>query len=188
VSNILAIATVTESLTQLLGEFLSSGGTVPGARVVHLEPNSEHLKGGSPIVNIFLYRITQNPALFNQDAPTREPSGGLVQRPRLGVNLDYLISFYGDQSTLEPQRLLGSVSAGLHAEPILSPALIARTVLASPWLTGSDLAESSECVRFTAVAVPDERFWTSTAPAHFEVSVAYQASGLELDWPAARPK
>lgn len=189
-SNTLAIATVTESLTQLLQEFISEtrGGSVPGARVMHLEPNSEELTTGQPIVNVYLYQITRNAALFNQDTPTRGPSGALVRQPRAPINLDYLISFYGDQTTLEPQRLLGSVTAGLHAEPILSPALIARTVAATAWLTGSDLAQSAERVRFTSMEIPPDQldwFWTSVAPSGYQLSVAYEATGVELDWPGS---
>ena len=49
-SNSLAIATVTETLVQRLVEFLAeaNGGTVPGARVTHLEPGSPELDTDQP--------------------------------------------------------------------------------------------------------------------------------------------
>jgi hypothetical protein len=178
VSNSLAVATVTVSLADLLQEFI---GAVPGARAMTMNPESESLRGGDPIVNVYLYRVTQNPARLNQDAPARTPAGGPIQHPRLAVNLDYLITFFGNDAKLEPQLLLGSVVAGLHAQPILSPASIARAIASIPSLTGSNLAESGQPVRFTAAEPSTAELawlWGRGLPG---LSVAYQASGLELD-------
>jgi hypothetical protein len=188
VSNFLAIATVTETLTHLLQTFVSGSGagSVPGASAMHLEPNSDDLIAGGPIVNVFLYRITRTTAPSNRDPPTRPAAGAPIERPRVAVNLAYLISFYGDQSALEPQRLLACVIAGLHAEPVLPPALISQIVASTSWLTGSDLADAPERVRFTALTIPAEElawFWTSVAPERHRLSVAYEATGVELDWP-----
>jgi Pvc16 N-terminal domain len=186
-SNGLSVATVTATLTNLIGSIISTGiGGVPGARVTHLEPSDEELSDGQPIVNVFLIQVTRNPSLFNQDLPTRRADGSAMQTPLAAIDLNYLLSFYGNQSTLEPQRLLGCVVAGLHAEPLLSPSLIASTVASTSWLAGSNLATSPDRVRLTPIGMTSEQMsqlWKSFFDFNYCLSILCQASGLMVAWP-----
>src|SRR5258706_13084265 len=104
-SNFLAIATVTAALSQILQAAV--GPDVPGATVTTLRPNGS---GNAPAtsVNIYLYQVMHNAALSNADLPTRRTGGDLMQRPVAALDLHYLLTCYGAEAQLEPQRLLGS--------------------------------------------------------------------------------
>jgi hypothetical protein len=191
-SNPLAVAAVTAALAQHVSSFISDGRPlqIPGARVTFLNPSSEQLQTGESTVNIFLYRVTRNAGLNNNDLPTRSGDAGFMNRPSAAVDLDYLVTFFGDDRELAPQRLLGSVVAGLHAEPVLGRRLIQDTIDATPWLKGSDLAEQVESVKVTqAVVEPDlmVRFWTELIKTDYQLSVFYHASVVLLDTPVGVP-
>src|SRR5574337_2008951 len=102
-SNFRAIATVTATLVV---EVLQAAATaaVPGASVTMSRPDSAG--GGAPSarVNLYLYQVTPNAAWRNADLPTRGSEGQLAQRPRVSLDLHYLLTFYGDEGQLEPQR------------------------------------------------------------------------------------
>lgn len=191
-SNPLAVAAVTAALAQHVSSFISDGRPlqIPGARVTFLNPSSEQLQTGESTVNIFLFRVTRNASLNNNDLPTRSDDAQFLRRPSAAVDLDYLVTFFGDDRELAPQRLLGSVLAGLHAEPVLSRKLIQDTIDATPWLKGSDLADQVESVKVTqAVVEPDlmVRFWTELIKTDYQLSVFYHASVVLLDTPVATP-
>ncbi|MDQ5836372.1 MAG: DUF4255 domain-containing protein, partial [Acidobacteriota bacterium] len=124
-SNFLAVATVTAALSEFLQAAI--GPDVPGATVTTLRPDSN---GGMPPtgVNIFLYQVTANPAWQNADLPTRRADGDLVHRPQAALDLHYLLTFYGVEAQLEPQRVLGSVVRALHARPVLTRDVIRQTI------------------------------------------------------------
>src|ERR1043166_9830971 len=110
-SSYLAIATVTAALQQMLQTAL--GNAVANANVGFSRPDAGG-GSGAPLVNLFLYQGTPNPAYRNADLPTRRPDGTLVKRPQAALDLHYLFTFHGDDSQLEPQRLLGAVTSTLH--------------------------------------------------------------------------
>jgi len=113
-SNALAIATVTETLVQVLQGALTGINLGSSPHVTNTRPDQQ--TGLPPVgVNVFLYQIAPNPYLRNIDLPTRKADGSLLQRPKAAVDLYYLLSFYGDDTTLEQQRLLGAVIRELHA-------------------------------------------------------------------------
>jgi hypothetical protein len=116
-SNFLAVATVTATLRQMLLPVV--GKDVPGATVTTQRPDAA---GGAQglCVNIYLYQVTPNAAWRNEDLPTRRTGGELVKHPQVALNLHYLLTFYGDEGNLEPQRLLGSVMRTLHTRPVLT--------------------------------------------------------------------
>ncbi|WP_163362296.1 Pvc16 family protein, partial [Escherichia coli] len=91
----------------------------PGARVTTLNPGSEALRTGDPFVNLYLFRTTRNGFVSNNDLPTRGPLGRAKNSPVLKPDLDYMITFFGDDARLDPQRLLGLVAGGLNAEPYI---------------------------------------------------------------------
>src|SRR5690348_9540501 len=103
-SNALAIATVTAMLRSVLRNALT-GINVSGADVTSLRPDAPNLP--NPGVNIFLYRVAPNPFFRTADLPTRRADGALLRRPQAALDLDYLLTFYGDDNVEEPQRLLG---------------------------------------------------------------------------------
>jgi hypothetical protein len=189
-SNALAIATVTESLLQLLTQHLDVAH-VPGAQVTALPPDAP---AGlpDPGVNIFLYQISPNPALRNADLPTRRADGMLLRRPQAALDLHYLLTFYGDETQLEQQRLLGAVALALHAHPVLPRELIEFVQINTAFLNGADLASQTELVRFAPVNFSLEelsKLWSFLLKVDYQLSTAYMASVvlIETDDPVPPP-
>jgi hypothetical protein len=183
-SNFLAIATVTATLSQSLQAAI--GADVPGATVTVVRPDT--MGNGAPAVgvNIYLYQVTYNAAWRNADLPSRRSDGQLVQRPRVALDLHYLLTFYGNEVQMEPQRLLGSVVRTLHARPILSRQMIQNTVTnpAFDFLTTSNLADEIELVRFTPLPLSLEelsKLWSVFFQTPYALSVAYQGTVVLIE-------
>jgi Pvc16 N-terminal domain len=181
-SNHLAIATVTATLRDLL--FGAVSVDVPGADVTMVRPDG----GGSGVpktgVNIFLYRVTPSAAAISEDLPTRSQDGTLVRRPRVGLDLHYLLTFYGAEAQLIPQRLLGSSARVLHAKPILTRPQVNLSVAARAFLTGSNLAADVELVKFTQLPLTLEelaKLWSVFFQTQYVLSVAYQGTVVLIE-------
>ncbi|MFK4727429.1 hypothetical protein ABIE89_008529 [Bradyrhizobium niftali] len=176
-STALAIATVTETLLHLLQQHIDTAH-VPGATVTAMPPDST---GGlpNPGVNIFLYQVSPNAALRNADLPTRSANGTLLRRPQVALDLHYLLTFYGDETQLEQQRLLGSVALAMHANPELPRALIDHVETTTSFLGGAGLSTQSELVRFVPVNFTLEelsKLWSFLLKIDYVLSTAYRAS------------
>ena len=183
-SNYLAIATVTATLRHLLQG--AAGADVPGATVTTTRPDGAAGENPAPAINLFLYQVTHNPTWRNKDLPTRRADGRLAQRPRVALDLHYLLTFYGNEAQLEPQRLLGSAVRTLHARPILTPAMIRETAADANFgfLAPSDLDDEEEPVRFSPVPLTlDElaKLWSVFFQTRYAVSVAYEASVVLIE-------
>lgn len=183
-SNFLAVATVTATVRRLLQ--IAVAADVSGATVTTARP--EESSGGLPLtgVNLFLYLVAPNPDLRNIDLPTRRSDGTVVELPQEALDLHYMLSFHGDEATLEPQRLLGSVTRTLNAQPLVSRQQIEDT-LADPafaFLAGSDLADAIERVRLVPMGLgldEQSQIWSgifTNVPYH--LSVVYRASVVLL--------
>lgn len=156
-SNYLAIATVTACLKQLLQP---AADIIGGATVTTTRPDLMTNSGTTtPGVNIFMYQVMPNAAWRNEDLPARRADGTLITRPRVAIDLYYMISFHGNESELEPQRLLGSVVRTMHEKPVLGRDLISATVDATSYLNSplrSNLEDEIELVKFTPTALSTE--------------------------------
>lgn len=181
-SNFLAVATATATLgRELQGPV---GTEVPGATVTTTRPQGQ--PAPNPGVNVYLYQVTPNAAWRNSDLPTRAFDGRLVERPRAALDLHYILSFYGDEAKLEPQRLLGSVVRTLHARPLLTRQMVSNTVRdpTFAFLAGSNLAEEVERVKLTpGVLSLDEltKLWSVFFQVPYALSVVYQASVVLIE-------
>ncbi len=194
-SNYSIIAAVTATLRDQLQGAVSQA--VSGAHVAVSRPDRAGegaFKG--PLVNIYLYQVTPNIARRNEDLPSRDNQGHLRARPCLALDLHYLLSFYGDELAFEPQRLLGSTVASLHARPVIGRDLIRATLgtagqeqlaggnsLDETVLSGTDLSEQFEPVRLTPTSLSLEelsKFW-SILQVPYVLSVSYQASTVLLE-------
>ncbi|MER6068416.1 DUF4255 domain-containing protein [Streptomyces sp. NPDC001852] len=181
-SNTLAVATVTEALRQQIAQSLAPD--IPfavdvAARKPPTDPPAE------PTITVFLYQVTPNAALRNMDAPTRAADGTVLTRPSAALDLHYLISFYGDEAELVPQRLLGCVVRTLHESPVLSKAMI-EAAAEQPYLQGTDLADAPQRVRFTPTALDIDdtsKLWgmlyQNNTP--YALSLIYQGIAVMID-------
>jgi hypothetical protein len=191
-SNFLAIATVTAALGDLLRTAIGTGepGSVPGAVVTTHRPDDPQNGSTQAGVNIYLYQITSNAALRNHDLPTRDSSGIAVQQPQAAIDLHYLLTFYGNDAKLEPQRLLGLVTRTLHSRSLLTRETIGNFIGAinsgDPYedLETSDLADSIELVKFSPSMLNLEelsKLWSVFFQTPYTLSVAYQASVVLIE-------
>lgn len=184
-SNYLAVATVTAAIRQiLLNAFSSATYEFKGASVKTERP--EKLKeAGFVGANLYLYQVGPNAAHRNSDLATRTSSGTLIQRPQVGLDLNYLLTFYGDDDTLEPQRLLGCAVSALNAQPVLTREMIQSAVREfAGYLARSDLADQIESVKITPLYLNlDEisKLWTVFFQTAHTLSIFYQGSVVLLD-------
>jgi hypothetical protein len=186
-SNHLAIAAVTRTLAQVLDQQLDSDFN--GAHVVPGRPDGTATEEADPEVRLFLYRVEPNASWRTSALPARSPSGQVYERPQIGLTLHYLLTFIGNETQLEPQRMLGSVTRTLSARPLLSRAAIEAMVKAATDedpnhpLALSDLAEQPEIVRLSPLPLTlDElsTLWSSFFQAPYRLSVAYEACVVVL--------
>ena len=180
-SNFLAIATVTATLRQILDDAVRKD--VTGASATAVRPNAPSGQLPNPGVNVYLYQVTPNAAWRNADVPTRNPDGGLMQRPRAAIDLHYLLSFYGDESELGPQRVLGSVIRILHEQPVL-PRQTIRDAINGTVLASSNLDEEVELVKFTPLPLSLEelaKLWSVFFQTTYVLSVAFQGTVVLID-------
>jgi hypothetical protein len=183
-SNFLAIATVTATLRRTLQTTVPL--SVPAADATAVRPDAEASGLPDTGVNIYLYQVTPNNAWRNTDVRTRNQAGQLVERPRIALDLHYLFTFYGEESLLEPQRVMGSVVQTLHARPFLPRSAIEETVSdpAFAYLTGSDLAEEVELVKFTPVPFNLEelsKLWSVLLQTTHSLSMMYIATVVLIE-------
>lgn len=179
-SNFLAIATVTETLRQMLDAAV--GSDVPGANATAVKPS----ESGEKAANIYLYQVGPNASWRNDDLPSRRGDKTLIQRPRAALDLYYLFTFYGDEAHQEPQRIMGSVISTLYSRPILTRQQIREAIshAENGFLNGSDLGEEIELVRFTPISLSLEELnnlWSGFFQIPYALSMAYQASVVFIE-------
>ncbi|MFC8681526.1 DUF4255 domain-containing protein [Microbacterium ureisolvens] len=182
-SDFRAIATVTATLRRVLLAALPQD--VAGATVTTVRPaEGDNASTPDTGVNVFLYQVNPNPQWRNEDLPGRRTDGELAQRPVAALDLYYLLSFYGEEATLEAQQLLGSTVAFLHTQPILPRSEVTAAVAGSAFLAGSDLAQQVDLVRLTPLTMTLEelsRLWSVLLQVKYALSVVYRASIVLLE-------
>lgn len=179
-SNALAIATVTTALAQIVRTAAQS--VVAGADVLTERPPAT--PGTDPRVRLFLYQVSPNPALRNDDLPLRSPDGTLVKRPTVALDLYFLLAFYGNEAELEAQRMLGAVVRDLHEKPVLTRQMIADAVASQTFLDSSDLGGAAEQVKLTPLGLPLEemsKLWSVFFQTPYALSVAYRGTVVLIE-------
>lgn len=179
-SNALAIATVTTALAQIVRTAVQS--VLPGSDVLTERPDSAPL--GQPRARLFLYQVSPNGSLRNNDLPTRAANGNVVKRPTTALDLHYLLAFYGNENDLEPQRMLGAAVRDLHAKPVLMRQMIEDAIASEAFLAESNLVDAVEQVKFTPLALSLEelsKLWSVFFQAPYALSVAYQGTVVLIE-------
>ncbi len=185
-SNHLAVAATTRTLAHLLDRELTED--FPAAHALPGRPDA-NVGNTDPQARIFLYRVEPNAAWRTAALPSRSPTGQLHERPQIGLTLQYLVTFVGNEALQEPQRILGSVMRTLNSRPVLTrgeiEAMAAAAVLedaASP-MALADLAEQPEVVRVSPLPLTlDElsSLWSSFFQTPYQLSIAYEACAVVL--------
>jgi hypothetical protein len=189
-SNYLAIATVTATLQRVLQAVIQQD--IEGSRATTLPPSG--ISTGTPEVgvNIFLYQVASNPSLGNYDStPIRSkasPSTRLV-----ALDLYYMMSCYGNDAELQPQRILGSIISTLADKRILTADLIRATCGDStfPFLADSNLADQVQQVTVLPVDISLEdlsKAWSVFYQVPYVLSVAYRACLIIIEGRETLPR
>ncbi|MBK4728877.1 DUF4255 domain-containing protein [Oxynema sp. CENA135] len=182
-SNYLAIATVTATLQRTLQAAVQLD--VDGARVTTVRPSS--LGNGTPEhgVNVFLYQVVTNPALNNMDSTRLRMKGTQAQR-QSALDLYYMMSFYGNDAELEPQRLLGSVIRTFSDFPILDSNLIRETLADSTFgfLSESNLEYQIQQINVMPLDLNLEdlsKVWSVFFQTPYVLSMAYKVLVVTIE-------
>ncbi|MGD1702742.1 DUF4255 domain-containing protein [Dapis sp. BLCC M229] len=183
-SNHLAIATVTAVLQRMLQTGVVDD--VPGAQVTTLRPDNSGSGMPDVGVNIFLYQASPSPAWRNTDLRTRRPKENLIKHAQAGLDLFYLLSFYGNEQELEPQRLLGSAIQTVVDQPILTPEMIRSVTESSSFrfLADSTLDEQVQMVQFVPIQMNSEelsRIWSIFFQIPYILSFAFKATAVLIE-------
>ncbi|MGW3408334.1 Pvc16 family protein [Streptomyces sp. NPDC000888] len=187
-SNALAIAHVTQALALLIEANLQPEIDM-AVKVETRKPPAD--PPTDPTITVFLYQVTPNTSQRNNDLATRTPDGTLLKRPAAALDLNFVISAYGEETDLVGQRLIGTVVRTLHEIPVL-PRDIIEQAGERAYLADSDLAEAAQRVRFVPTVMDiDEtsKLWGMLNQTPYALSVTYQAAlvlieGRETPTPA----
>ncbi|MEN6622759.1 MAG: DUF4255 domain-containing protein [Smithella sp.] len=178
-SNYLVIATVTTALAQIIRRSVQSA--IDGSDVVigRPDPNS------TPVhrVHLFLYQTQLNDSIRSNDSST-SVDGGLVTRPRMAIDLNYLLTFYGSENQLESQRMLGAVMRDLYSYPVLTKPIIQNAISSQSFLTNSNLADTMENIIVTLLPISLKemsKLWSIFFQTPYTLSVIYQASVIMIE-------
>ena len=198
-SNVLAIAAVTQLLKDLLNDALINGDASEalGAdfSVTALPPDrviQENGEGQEPQLNIFLHRITPNAAMRNTDLPTRDAAGHLTCVPRVALDLHYILTAVSAEE-LHSEILLGYAMLLFHDQAILPRETIRQAlsngvddeILPGPTgaVSASELADQIELIKITPQTITMDdmsKMWTALQ-ASYRTTVAYDVSVVLIE-------
>jgi hypothetical protein len=161
---------VSESLREMLvGEMTLA----PAVNVTILSPDEP---GGDRRINLFLYKVLENPFLRNQDWEVKPGNPNQLVPPALSLNLSYLVTAYAPN---DPQtgnasghEILGEAMRVFYENPIVPEAYL---------VSGLDNArEHIRVVHQTLDLDELSRVW-STFTQPFRLSVLYEVSVVQID-------
>ena len=152
-----------------------------------------------PRVNLFLYRVTENGYLQNQEIPGRG-SAGAFGHPPLSLNLHYLITAYGNETVagappgppLFDDRiahfLLGSAMRVLHDVPVVTDRVTTVRPPSGSFVLHDSLRDEYEQVKLTLEPLSLEdvtKVWTALA-LRYRLSAAYLVTVVQIE--SRRPR
>ncbi|MEL6248661.1 MAG: DUF4255 domain-containing protein, partial [Cyanobacteria bacterium J06627_15] len=134
-------------------------------------------------VNLFLYQVTANTALKNGGSAAFRSKKGPVRRTT-SLDLSYMLSVYGNDTELEPQRLLGSIVRVLSDRTVLTPDMIQGAIADAAFLDDSDLLDHAQQITIHPVDMDIEelsKIWSTFFQAPYSLSLAYKVMAVVID-------
>lgn len=183
-SNYLAIATVTTIIKNILTTAVRSFKT--DAIVTSVKPTAEGKGLPTLGVNLFLYQISPNSTTKNAIPRTRNINGVLVKQNYTGIDLYYLITVYGNEETLEPEKLMGVVVSTLVDHIMVTKDTIEATLATTSDedLADCDLGEQVDKIQLTPLDITTDelsKIWSTLVQAPYTLCRAYQCSIVTID-------
>lgn len=138
-------------------------------------------------VNLFLYQVTENTHLKNQEIPgVGHPAA--YGHPPLSLELHYLLTAFGssedgDDSDLAVHRILGDAMRVLHEHAVITERLVQHNDAAHPPVLDLSLHNQYEQVKITLEPISLEdlsKIWTSLTVA-YRLSAAYRVSVVQIE-------
>lgn len=205
-STALAIGAVSAVLRNVLDNGLIDAVPAVGSPVTVSAKAPDLIKLDNPTdppqLNLFLYRVSENPGWRNMNLPSRDGSGHRIANPPLALDLHYLLTAYGKED-LQAEMLLGYGMFLLHERPFLDRAAIRSALLFHPLNPSTTippafqspahagLADQFETLKITWELLDLEgmsKLWSATQ-SHYRPSAAFQVSVVLIEpaRPAASP-
>ena len=139
-------------------------------------------------VNLYLYQVSENGFLKNQEIPGQGHPAD-YGRPPLSLDLLYLVTSFGSSESgvdadLEAQQILGDAMRALHEFSTISDDLHVGDDPAQPRILDPALVGEFERVKITLQPTSLEEFskiWTALPQANFRRSVGYQISVVQIE-------
>ncbi|HUR63694.1 MAG TPA: Pvc16 family protein [Candidatus Thermoplasmatota archaeon] len=153
-----------------------------------LRPDKADEPAEDPRINLFLYRVTENVFLKNQEIPGHG-SPGAYGRPPLSLNLHYLLTPHGTDGTGETYTelpghiLLGSAMRVLHDHPVVTEATLRVTDPVGDAILDRSLHGQFERIKVTLEPLEMEDltkvFTALTAP--YRLCASYVATVVQIE-------
>jgi hypothetical protein len=165
-----AIGMVSESLRNLL---LGEMRLIPTVNVTILAPDEP---GGDRRINLFLYKVQENPTLKNLDWQVKPGAPHQLVPPPLSLNLFYLMTPYAQNDAqtgnATAHEILGEAMRVLYEHPIVPLDYLAGELI--------DAREQIKVIQNTLDLEELSQVW-STFSQPFRLSVLYEVSVVQLD-------
>jgi len=182
-SNHLAIATVTATLQRMLQVAIQR--EFEGARITTVSPSEVGQGTPETGVNIFMYQVSTNPALHNVDVTPMRSRGNTPKR-QAALDLYYMLSCYGNNNELAPQRLLGSVVQAMNDRRVINQEMIQAACQDATlaFLRNSNLSHQVQKINILPLDLNLEdlsKTWSVFFQTPYILSVAYKALVVMVD-------
>jgi hypothetical protein len=174
------VAAVSRAIAHVLEGALDRRGMRGEYKVTIASPHhaSASRDHNSKSINLFLYHVRPTPSLRNTDLPVYE-GGRLVHVPTVGLDLFYLLSFYGTKpNDLEAERLLGLAVTTLNAHPLLTQTDFDAS--ADPGRSDVGQLDTVAVTPMTLTIEEMQRLWTMFPNVPYTLSMSYCASAALL--------
>jgi len=175
----MSVSTVIGDITQTLQDLLTSQQNPPGQFDISLNSPADEIVDPNPAtkpkINLFLFRVTENVFLHNDDCIADGPA--TFRYPPLALNLFYVLTPFAE-SKLDEHRVLGEAMRILHDATILQGAALQGGLENTPEQFKIDLVQ---------LAIEDlTRVWTALAKP-YRLSVGYEVRTALIDSSISEP-